>query len=227
MNKYKMNANITIITEMYDKVMVDLNLNERVEFINELREYIHVNSPFANEPVDFVKWVPNTDVTANDYNPNKVAPPEMELLEVSIMNDGYTQPIVTWQNDDKGKKILFVNPNARWSSKQWPWEYFRELIKRLSEKRGVELVLIGAPGDRERMSGAFLGLGENVRNIAGRTSLMVLAAMFKKGDCLITNDSGPMHLAVAVGLPVVAIFGPTNPIRTGPFVGQNKRKNRI
>jgi len=52
-----------------------------------------------------VKWVPGDIVTANDYNPNAVAPPEMELLEISIMNDGYTQPIVTWPIDDKVEVI--------------------------------------------------------------------------------------------------------------------------
>lgn len=75
----------------------------KVNLINEIREHIHNLSPFKNEPVDFVKWVLSDNVIANDYNPNKVAPPEMELLEISIMNDGYTQPIVTWDNPDKDK----------------------------------------------------------------------------------------------------------------------------
>lgn len=79
------------------------SLENKVHIINELRVYIHKISPFKNEPVDLVRWVKHEDVVANDYNPNKVAPPEMELLEVSIMNDGYTQPIVTWMNDKKGK----------------------------------------------------------------------------------------------------------------------------
>lgn len=72
---------------------------EKIDIINELREHIHEYSPFKNEPVDFVKWVGQENVVANDYNPNKVAPPEMELLEISIVNDGYTQPIVTFPND--------------------------------------------------------------------------------------------------------------------------------
>ena len=76
------------------------DFNERVDLINELRQVIHEQSPFKSEPVDFVKWVPGESVHANDYNPNKVAPPEMELLEVSIINDGYTQPIVAWPKDD-------------------------------------------------------------------------------------------------------------------------------
>lgn len=86
-----------------------MSLNERVEYINDLRFFIHQNSPFKNEPVDFVKWVVNDSVVANDYNPNKVAPPEMELLEVSIMNDGYTQPIVSWSNPEKNGKIEVID----------------------------------------------------------------------------------------------------------------------
>lgn len=78
-----------------------LSVDERVAAINEIREAIHKKSPFAGEPVDFVKWVKNESVVANDYNPNKVAPPEMKLLELSIINDGYTQPIVTWGNPEK------------------------------------------------------------------------------------------------------------------------------
>lgn len=83
---------------MFD-YLAGLPLAEKVEEINRLRAEIHKHSPFANEPVDFVRWVPNTIVHANDYNPNSVAPPEMKLLEHSIMSDGYTQPIVTWPND--------------------------------------------------------------------------------------------------------------------------------
>lgn len=81
----------------------DLPLDDKVDAINMAREMIHEASPFCNEPVDFVKWVKCDNVVANDYNPNKVAPPEMKLLELSIINDGYTQPIVTWSNAEKGK----------------------------------------------------------------------------------------------------------------------------
>ena len=72
-----------------------------IEEINKIKKEIHEISPFKDEPVDCVLWVKNNEVTANDYNPNKVAPPEMELLKVSIMNDGYTQPIVAWDNGEK------------------------------------------------------------------------------------------------------------------------------
>lgn len=72
----------------------------RVEVVNRLRRVIHEFSPMASEPVDYVVWVPNESVVANDYNPNSVAPPEMELLARSITADGYTQPIVSWEKDD-------------------------------------------------------------------------------------------------------------------------------
>ena len=76
----------------------DLSESERIEEINRLRAEIHKHSPFAGEPVDFVRWVKAETVTSNDYNPNKVAPPEMELLRESISQDGYTQPIVTFSD---------------------------------------------------------------------------------------------------------------------------------
>lgn len=76
-----------------------LSVDEKINAINEIKIALHEISPFKNEPVDCVLWVKNTDVHANDYNPNSVAPPEMKLLETSIMADGYTQPIVTWINE--------------------------------------------------------------------------------------------------------------------------------
>lgn len=79
--------------------------DDLIDAINEIRSSIHEISPFKNEPVDFVKWIKNDLVYANDYNPNSVAPPEMELLERSIDADGYTQPIVTWPTD-KGREVV-------------------------------------------------------------------------------------------------------------------------
>jgi ParB-like chromosome segregation protein Spo0J len=80
--------------------------SDLIEAINNVRYKIHKMSPFKNEPVDFVRWVKNTEVTANDYNPNSVAPPEMELLRTSIDADGYTQPIV---GNEEGNKIIVVD----------------------------------------------------------------------------------------------------------------------
>lgn len=73
---------------------------ERIEAINKIKIQLHEISPLKNEPVDCVVWVKNEVVQANDYNPNTVAPPEMRLLEQSIMENGYTQPIVSWDRSD-------------------------------------------------------------------------------------------------------------------------------
>jgi len=83
----------------------ELDLDAKVEAINQIRELLHGLSPFNTEPVDFVRWVKNTDVSANDYNPNSVAPPEMELLRLSIMADGYTQPVVT-NKEEEGLVVI-------------------------------------------------------------------------------------------------------------------------
>lgn len=76
--------------------IADLPEGERIELLNQTKLILHSVSPFKDEPVDCVLWVLGETVEANDYNPNKVAPPEMKLLERSIEEDGYTQPIVTW-----------------------------------------------------------------------------------------------------------------------------------
>lgn len=68
---------------------------DRVTALNALRRELAAASPFSGDPVDCVEWLPAEHVQANDYNPNTVAPPEMRLLELSILADGYTQPIVT------------------------------------------------------------------------------------------------------------------------------------
>ena len=81
-------------------VIASMSVDEKVEALNSVRTKLHEVSPFASEPVDLVLWVKNSEVVANDYNPNKVAPPEMELLRLSIESDGYTQPIVAFPTED-------------------------------------------------------------------------------------------------------------------------------
>lgn len=76
-----------------------MDTEQRINAINDLKAALKDISPFRDEPVDCVKWVKSDLVKANDYNPNTVAPPEMELLHTSIQEDGYTQPIVVYQHD--------------------------------------------------------------------------------------------------------------------------------
>jgi ParB-like chromosome segregation protein Spo0J len=88
------------IKELIKGHLESLTLDEQVQYLNDLKVSIHELSPFKNEPVDCVLWVKHTNVQANQYNPNAVAPPEMELLRQSISSDGYTQPIVSYPKDE-------------------------------------------------------------------------------------------------------------------------------
>lgn len=92
----KMNAGM----KEWCKTLKTLPLDSQVELLNAARTLMHESGPFSSEPVDCVQWVKNSAVQANDYNPNSVAPPEMELLRLSITADGYTQPIVSWNRED-------------------------------------------------------------------------------------------------------------------------------
>jgi len=82
-----------------------MDTDERIGVINEIKTLLHEISPFKNEPVDCVLWVRGETVYANDYNPNNVAPPEMELLRLSINNDGFTQPIVSMSINGKSEVV--------------------------------------------------------------------------------------------------------------------------
>ena len=96
------------ILERVKEICQDLGTlpeEEQIETLNTIKAQIHAVSPFRDEPVDCVLWVRGDQVEANDYNPNKVAPPEMRLLEHSIKQDGYTQPIVVWSVHDRHEVV--------------------------------------------------------------------------------------------------------------------------
>ena len=90
----------TAIRELINQIE-KLSLNEKIDAINKVKLALHEVSPMSYEPVDCVLWVKNDKVAANDYNPNKVAPPEMELLAISVEEDGFTQPIVTMSENEQ------------------------------------------------------------------------------------------------------------------------------
>jgi ParB-like chromosome segregation protein Spo0J len=96
---------MTIINEVvadFKKLLeklTPLEVDEKIKAINEIKLLLHKESPFKRQPVDCVLWVQSDKIKANDYNPNSVAPPEMELLRHSISEDGYTQPIVSWMKE--------------------------------------------------------------------------------------------------------------------------------
>ena len=99
-------GDIATMTEALVAAIAALPLDQRIATLNLVREELHRVSPFSQEPVDLILWIKVDDVEANDYNPNKVAPPEMRLLEHSIREDGYTQPIVTYADEGESRTVI-------------------------------------------------------------------------------------------------------------------------
>lgn len=95
----ELSDNATMAKRIVLDELARLDPISRITALNELRRELHALSPFKSEPVDCVQWINASDIEANDYNPNSVAPPEMKLLEHSVREDGYTQPIVAWNRD--------------------------------------------------------------------------------------------------------------------------------
>lgn len=110
---------------------------------------------------------------------------------------------------------LNVNASEVADQRRWGVEKYAELARRLKEHYRAELVFIGAPGEQRRVSEAVTMCGGGI-NLAGKTTLIQVAAALENADLFITNDSGPMHLAMAMGTPTVALFGPETPRRYGP-----------
>ena len=119
--------------------------------------------------------------------------------------------------DNSSGPLVAINPMAKWPSKLWEGKRFGQVADRLIDEWGARVVFTGGPEDRADIEGILAGMSNPALNAAGCTSLKELAALYERMQCLITTDTGPMHLAAAADLPVVALFGPTAPWRTGPF----------
>lgn len=122
-----------------------------------------------------------------------------------------------------GSSWIAMNVSARWPTKRWPMESFAVVADRLYEEGLGPVVLIGGPDDRaDAQAVQALTKKSSMRDVTGLTPLGLLPALLQSASLLLTNDSGPMHVAAAVGTPVIALFGPTSPARTGPY-GKNHR----
>jgi lipopolysaccharide heptosyltransferase II len=118
------------------------------------------------------------------------------------------------------KPLLALNAGAEYGpAKRWPLDRFIDVAKAIAERHDVRWVIVGGPKEAELGSQIAAALGEpHAINLAGKTTLLGLCHALAQCRLLLTNDSGPMHLAAALGKPVVAIFGSTEPALTGPAV---------
>ncbi len=116
--------------------------------------------------------------------------------------------------------LLIISPSARWDSKIWPSDFFAKVVEKVWRNLPeLNVLLVGQADERslgEMIEETCGGQGKIV-NLMGETELGTLVALLRHSNVVLTNDSGPMHLAAAVETPVVALFGPTDPRKTGPY----------
>jgi heptosyltransferase I len=113
---------------------------------------------------------------------------------------------------------IALQPGARWLNKRWPAEHFAELTRRLAGKHAaVRFAVLGGKDDQPLAETVCRAAPERCVNLAGQTSLPEMVEWLRRCELMVTNDTGPMHVAAALGKPVVGVFGPTEPRRTGPY----------
>ncbi len=118
----------------------------------------------------------------------------------------------------EGKPLIACHVSANnGQSKRWPVPYWAILLDRLIAEDGANVLLTGAPNDLPLITEITQRMQQQPFNLAGKTSLSQLAALLQRADLLLTGDSGPMHIAAAVGTPLIAIHGPTDPALSGPI----------
>jgi lipopolysaccharide heptosyltransferase II len=103
------------------------------------------------------------------------------------------------------------------SAKRWPVPYWTKLGDRLERERGLAVVVTGSASERDLAAAVVSGMEAPALNLAGQTNLEELRALLVEATLVISGDTGPLHLASALGRPVVGIFGPTDPVNTGPL----------
>jgi lipopolysaccharide heptosyltransferase I len=116
-----------------------------------------------------------------------------------------------------GRAWVAMNVSARWPTKRWPAEYFAEAADSLTREGVGPVVFIGGRSEQGESARIRSMMRAQSIDFTGRTEVGLLPTLLRQAAALLTNDSGPMHIAAAVGTPVVALFGPTDPLRTGPY----------
>ena len=118
---------------------------------------------------------------------------------------------------EKGDRVVVVAPGARWETKVWLPERFAGTMDGIRGSGPVHCVLVGPAEERDLCDRIMVACRSTPKSLAGRTSLSVLPAVIERADLVLCQDSAVLHLAVALGRPLVCLIGPTNPLRTGPY----------
>jgi len=137
-------------------------------------------------------------------------------LPITATEEDEAQRLLEQVEIKADQPFVTINAMTRWPTKNWTESGFAEVVDTLARQE-IPCVFTGASGDKMALDRISTGMQTPMRRLDGRTSLKVLAAVFRRSAAVVSTDTGPMHLAVAVGTPVIALFGPTSPGYTGPY----------
>lgn len=147
----------------------------------------------------------------------KVVPPELKLA----VPPGKSQAARDWlisMGLDPSKSLVIICPGASYGpAKRWPASRFAQLASLLQQRKAAEILVIGSADEAEIAASMASSMEKKPAVLVGETTLADLMGLISRASLFVSNDTGPMHMANALGVPVVAIFGPTDPAVTGPF----------
>jgi heptosyltransferase II len=190
------------------------NVKRRIGYSGHFRRWLltDVVNPAAGKEHQVLKY--KRLLSPLGIPPSQTAPrilltdEEIAASKIHLLRRGYKE----------GTKIIGINPGAAFgSAKCWPPENFRNLTERLLKESDASIVFFGDSPAYQLVKDICSGLPDRVINLAGVTTLRELACTIRDVDVLVTNDSGPMHIGAALGIPLVALFGSTDEEATGPY----------
>jgi heptosyltransferase-2 len=158
----------------------------------------------------FLALLEGVGVPAQGRAPEFVPRPGIEAEYAAVLNAGGVDPAAPY---------AVVHPGGNWDLKRWPAESFVRWIRLFRARFPWKIVVIGTPPEEPLAAGIASAFPEGVVSLCGKTSLDTLALLLKGSRFLLSNDSGPIHLAASQGTPILALFGPTSASETGPLSG--------
>ena len=167
-----------------------------------------------------------------DYNLNLLKsigcsvedPPDFSL-QIPPDNEAKIESLFRQFSIDHDKEVVVIHPGTGGSAREWPADFFGKLANRLQEERGAQVILTGAKGEERKVAEVLLGSKGKAIPLVGRLSLMELGAVIKRANLFISNSTGPLHMAAALGTPVVSLFPqlvPMSAARWGPYTSKKR-----
>ena len=246
MRQMKSGSRATVLREIrrFVTVLRSIQFDLVLDFQALLKSALWVALARGNRKVGFDRGLEHMEHSYLVLN-ERVPPPSMEVhalkrglllveaigipvrkveyrLPVTEAHRGMVSSLLAAHGVGTAAPLVALNPVAKWETKLWPAAAFAETADRLAAAHEVSLVFTGGPDDRAAVDAILARMKTTAVNLAGETSLMTLAALYQRAALVVSTDTGPMHLSAAVETPVVALFGPTAPWRTGPYGASHK-----